>query len=565
MSSTIVSPRIAKGFYPERKTSFESKIDAWVISAMGNATRGFHTWPGRFRSMVRYVNESGASLKDKGDGELREEIQKVKSDLRSFGLRVDSVARTFALVREFAGRRLGLRHFDVQIMGGWVLLNGMVAEMETGEGKTLTATLPACTAALAGIPVHIITVNDYLAGRDADWMKPVYEAFGLNVGVIVHGMSREERRAAYRCDVTYCTNKEVVFDYLKDRLMLGQQPGHIQMRLERLYGSQARLDQLLLRGLPFAIVDEADSVLIDEARTPLIISGPVDNTCEKEVYGQALALAEQLKQDEDYTVDLTKGTLDLTDQGKDRLKERAQILGPLWVGKYRREEMVRQALTAKHLFCLDREYIVREDRVQIVDEYTGRVMADRSWEQGLHQLIEAKEGCEITTQNETLARISYQRFFRRYRHLAGMTGTAREVAAELWSVYRLHVVSIPTNKPLIRHAQPFRIFRTAEEKWDVIVNRISELHEQGRPVLIGTRSVAASEFLSTLLSGTGLEHRVLNARQDKEEAEIIAQAGQRGIITVATNMAGRGTDIALGPGVAELGGLYVIATELHDA
>ncbi len=565
MSSLVLSPRIAKGFYPERSASKESRLDSMAVSAVGNITRLLSARPGRFQGIVKRVNALGGLLEGMCEDKLREQAERVRHDVKADGLKFDLVAQAFALVREFGGRKLGMRHFDVQIIGGWVLLNGMVAEMETGEGKTLTATLPACTAALAGIPVHIITVNDYLASRDAKWMMPIYEAFGLRVGVVIHGMSIEDRRNAYRCDVTYCTNKEVVFDYLKDRLLLGQRPGEIQMRLEQLYGDKSRLDQLLLRGLPFAIVDEADSVLIDEARTPLIISGHVDNTFEKQVYQQALKLSEQLESDEDYTIDVSKRTLELTEHGKIHLKELAQPLGGLWAGKHRREELVRQALTAKHLFSRDRDYIVRDHKVQIVDEYTGRVMADRSWERGLHQLIEAKEGCDITIQNETLARISYQRFFRRYHHLAGMTGTAREVANELWSVYRLKVVSIPTCKPLVRQAYPIRIYRKAEEKWYEVVKRIAQLHKQGRPVLVGTRSVAASDYLSKLLTEAGLPHRVLNARQDKEEAEIIAQAGQKAQVTVATNMAGRGTDIVLGPGVKELGGLHVLATELHDA
>ena len=565
MSEFFLSPQIARGFYPERRTSLETKFDDAVISIAGNAARPFLTRYARFAGIVPRVNMLGDRLKDLSDEALREEIETLRYTVQSDGLRFDTAAQAFALVREVAGRKLGMRHFDVQLIGGFVLLNGMVAEMETGEGKTLTATLPACAAALAGIPVHVITVNDYLARRDGEWMKPVYEALGLRVGIVTHEMSLEDRRAAYRCDVTYCTNKDIVFDYLKDRIQLRQRPGHIQMRVEKLYRKEARLDQLLLRGLPFAIVDEADSVLIDEARTPLIISGPANNTCEKEGYDRALNVAAQLQPVGHYTLDTAKRTLELTEQGKEYLKELLQPLGGIWVGKYRREDMVRQALTAMHFFLKDQHYIVRDNKVQIVDEYTGRVMADRSWEQGLHQLIEAKEGCDITNQNETLARISYQRFFRRYRHLAGMTGTAREVATELWSVYRLHVVSIPTSRPMQRRAEPFRVYHSAEGKWHVIVNRIARLHEEGRPVLVGTRSVAASEHLSTLLTEAGLPHRILNARQDEDEADIISQAGQKGQITVATNMAGRGTDIALGQDTRELGGLHVIATEFHDS
>lgn len=565
MSSLVLLPKIARGFYPERRLHRESKLNNLAINTVGTITRLLTARSKRFQSIVDRVNAVGITLGDMREEELIDQVEKVKNNLKANGFKFDIVAQTFALIREFAGRRIGMRHFDVQLAGGWVLLNGMVAEMETGEGKTLVATLPACTAALAGIPVHIITVNDYLARRDAEWMRPIYDAFGLRVGVVTHGISIEDRRSSYRCDITYCTNKEIVFDYLKDRLLLGQQPGHIQMSLEKLYSDDARLNQLILRGLSFAIVDEADSILIDEARTPLIISGPVDNTNEKLVYQQVLELTNKLNVDEDYTLDVAKRTLELTEQGKLHLKELVQPLGGLWMAKKQREGLVRQALTAKHLFTRDREYIVKDNKVQIVDEYTGRVMADRSWEQGLHQLIEAKEGCNITIQNETLARISYQRFFRRYHHLAGMTGTAREVANELWSVYRVKVVTIPTNKPLVRLARPYRIYRKSEEKWSKVVEGIAQLHKQGRPVLIGTRSVETSEHLSKLLTEAGLPHHVLNARQDKEEAEIIAQAGQKAQITVATNMAGRGTDIALGSGVKELGGLHVIATELHDA
>jgi preprotein translocase subunit SecA len=565
MSDHVLSPSIAQGFYPERKIPQESKLDQFIISALGNMTRRLRARPGRFKAIVPRVNLLSETLGTMTEDELQEDLAKVRQRIKADGLIFEHVARAFGLVREFAHRRIGIRHFDVQLIGGWILLNGMVAEMETGEGKTLTATLPACTAALAGVPVHLITVNDYLADRDAQWMKPVYEAMGLSVGVIVQGMSPDERRDAYRCDVTYCTNKEIVFDYLKDRILLGQQPGQIQMRLERLHDGEARLDKLVLRGLPFAIIDEADSVLIDEARTPLIISGQADSTWEAKIYQEALELCEQLEEDEDYTLDLAKRTLELTDAGKEHIKDLAQPLGSLWTGRNRREELARQALTAVHLFEKDRDYIIRDDKVHIVDEYTGRVMADRSWERGLHQLIEAKEGCEITSQNVTLARISYQRFFRRYHHLGGMTGTAKEVANELWSVYRVVVVPVPTNRPVARKALPFKVYRAADDKWREVVERITGLHDQGRPVLVGTRFVSTSEHLSLLLREAELPHRVLNARQDEKEAEIIAQAGQMGQITVATNMAGRGTDIALGPGVKEMGGLHVIATELHDA
>jgi preprotein translocase subunit SecA len=478
---------------------------------------------------------------------------------------VELVAASFALVREVASQTIGMRHFDVQLRGGWILLNGMIAEMETGEGKTLTATLPACTAALAGFPVHVITVNDYLTARDAEAMRPVYSALGLSVGVVVHGGDPASRRAAYGCDVAYCTNKELTFDYLRDRIALGSHANRVQLQVERLAGSENRTSKLVLRGLFFAIVDEADSVLVDEARTPLIISGQGDSGGAREMYEGALGLAERLAPGEHFSLDPRERQAHLTDAGREKLEEWAVALPGVWSGRRRREELVGRALAALHLFERDTHYLVQDDKIQIIDEYTGRVLADRTWELGLHQMIEAKEGCAISDQQTSLARMTYQRFFRRYLHLAGMTGTASEIAGELWSVYRLPVVKVPTNRPVQRTDLGEHVHASEREKWNAIARRVRELHLQGRPVLVGTRSVGASELLSALLTTHSVSHRLLNARQDKEEAEVVAQAGQRGKVTVATNMAGRGTDIALARGVVELGGLHVIASELHES
>jgi len=555
----------ARGFYPEGAAPDETGLDRMLTTAVGHLTRLHSARPARFRAIVPAVHAAAKGLPELTGEELRWQADGLRSELRARGFLVELVGRVFALVREAAARRLEMRHFDVQLVGGWVLLNGMVAEMRTGEGKTLVATLPACAAALAGVPVHVITVNDYLAQRDAKWMGPVYEALGLTVATIHHDMNPQERREAYNCDVVYCTNKEIVFDYLRDRLEIGRRPGPIQLRLRRLSDSQSALDGLRLRGLCFGIIDEADSVLIDEARTPLIISGPGDHSCEADTYRQALELAGRLEIGRDYYVEFAKREVDFTDDGKTQLAELAAPLGGIWNGRLRREDLVRKALTARHLFHLDKHYVVKDDKLQIVDEYTGRVMPGRSWEGGLHQLIESKEGCELTTETEVLGRISYQRFFRRYLALAGMTGTAREAKNELWSVYRLQVVAIPTHMPMILRGLPLQIYRTADEKWSAVIRRIAELHTAGRPVLVGTRTVAASEHLARLLERDGLPCRVLNAMQDAQEAEIIAQAGQPGQITVATNMAGRGTDIELLPEVVRLGGLHVLATERHDA
>jgi preprotein translocase subunit SecA len=433
--------------------------------------------------------------------------------------------------------------------------------METGEGKSITATLVAATAGLAGQAVHVITVNDYLAERDTEMMAPVYAKLGLTVGFVKQGMDPESRKAAYRQDITYCSNKEIAFDYLRDRMVLGGKARAIASKLVKLE-NEGQAQPLLLRGLQFAIVDEADSVLVDEARTPLILSAEAKQGGEITVHHQALELARQLTES-DYRS--TDDGIVLTDAGSDRLAELAEDMKGVWAGPRRREQLVRQALAALFTFERDKHYLVRDDKVVIIDEYTGRLMPDRSWEQGLHQLIEIKEDCEVTGRRDTLARISYQRFFRRYVHLCGMTGTASEVGSELWNVYGLRVARIPTNEPVRRTRYANRYFGRAEDKWKAVVRRIEEHRASGRPVLIGTRSVAASEHLASLLDAEGLPYNLLNARQDKDEAEIIAHAGEPGCITVATNMAGRGTDIKLAPGVGENGGLHVIATELHDS
>ena len=566
MSSAVFRAGLPSGAYPERQEPREGVLDRLLVRARGTVVHRLAADRRRWARLVEDVGVEGRTLDGAGEADIARRVAALRARLPREGFSEELTARAFALVREVSGRTLGLRHFDVQLVGGAILLAGMVAEMETGEGKTLTATLAASTAALAGLPVHIITVNDYLAQRDAEQMGPIYRALGLSVGLIVHGLTPAQRRAAYGCDVTYCTNKELTFDYLKDRIVLGRQPTRLQLQLERLAGADPRLERVVLRGLVFGIVDEADGVLVDEARTPLIISGAAGgDSPERHVYEAALTLAKQLERGRDWITEGRERMLALTADGRGRLEQLARPLGGVWTGEHRREELVRQALHALHHMERDHHYLVRDVKVQIIDEFTGRVYADRSWERGLHQLVETKEGVELTSRNEPLARISYQRFFRRYLRLAGMTGTAHEIAGELWSVYRLPVVRVPTNRPIVRRPLSDTLHATAERKWQAIVARLQTLHGQGRPVLVGTRSVAASEHLSALLRAAGLPHVVLNARQDEDEAEIVARAGEPGRITVATNMAGRGTDIRLAPGVVDLGGLHVIATERHEA
>ena len=564
-STAMLRPGIAVGEYPQKDDIRDGWLDQTAAGLAGFIRQHVHGRNNRYMRFVDAVNRQSENIDGLDEETLRERVTKLRQRLYSEGLRDELVSESFGLIREFASRRLGMRHHDVQLFGGRVMLNGMIAEMETGEGKTMTATLPACTAALAGIPVHIVTVNDFLVARDAKWMGPVYHALGLTVGTITGDMDLEQRRVAYACDVTYCTNKQLVFDYLKDSLLLGQENRRLHMQLEGLYKEQPRTSRLLMRGLCFAIVDEADSVLVDEARTPLIISSKGDATQEEFTYREAIRIARTLRQQRDFTVRMRDKHVDLTDFGKASIKYQARALGGLWNGAKRREELVQQSLAALHLYHADVHYLLKDGKIQIIDEYTGRVMPDRAWERGLHQMIETKEGCAISGRQETLARISYQRFFRRYLRLAGMTGTAREITGELWSVYRLNVVSIPTNRPLQRQHISDKVFVNADDKWNEIVDTVRNLHLQQRPILIGTRSVADSEHLGRLLAAAGLPHHVLNARQDQEEAQIIAQAGQPGKITVATNMAGRGTDIRLTPGIAEAGGLYVLATSRHEA
>jgi preprotein translocase subunit SecA len=554
------------GAYPERLEPNPSWFDRMGKYALSPFIRIARTHSQRRRPFVKSVASHSRWANSLSQARLREEAAEVGSQLREHGFTSALVAKAFSLVREASDRTTTKRHFDVQLIGGRMMLNGMVVEMETGEGKTLTATLSAATAALAGIPVHVITVNDYLTDRDAQWMGPIYRMLGLTVGTVVHGLDPAQRRAAYGANVTYCTNKEVAFDYLKDRIVLGRDSDRTRLQVERLYDKTPRLDRLLLRGLHYAIIDEADSVLVDEARTPLIISGAESSQeSERSTCQTALSLASEMVSERDFRIEGHDHSVKLLDPGLRYLEQAASKLSGVWGRRHWREQLVKQALSAQHLYSEGKQYLIRDGKIQIIDEYTGRLMPDRSWEHGLHQMIEVKEGCEMTQRTEPLARISYQRFFRRYLWLSGMTGTAREVAGELWSVYRLASRHVPTNRPSKRDHWPTRTYATNDDKWAAIVNRISEMHKKGRPVLVGTRSVKASEHLSQLLTRADLTHQLLNARQDLGEALIVSEAGQSGRITVATNMAGRGTDITLGQGVATLGGLHVIATELHEA
>ncbi|MCE5974352.1 translocase [Sinirhodobacter sp. WL0062] len=566
MSEKLVQrPGLLTAVYPEREDVRLGTLDRLMAAGVGRLSQLFSVRTATGAGFLRRVGQEEAALGALSEMEFARARVEIAQRLRVAGLREDLVARAFALVRIQAERSLGMRPFDVQLLGGLGMLHGRVVEMDTGEGKTLTASIPAAVMALSAVPVHIVTVNDFLAERDAEWMGPLYRALGLSVGVIVEGLSPEARRAAYACDICYCTNKQVAFDYLKDRLVLEGETRPLHMALEGLSRSTPRRERLLMRGLCYAIVDEADSVLIDEARTPLIITRAGDHSGLEQTYRRAVDIARRLEAPRDYQLREKEWRVQLTDLGKARLRRLSEGFGGVWAAEIHREELARQALSALHLYHRDKHYIVDEAGVQIVDEYTGRLMADRSWERGLHQMIEVKEGCEITGRQETLIRISYQRFFRRYLTLAGMTGTAHEVSGEMRSVYRLRSKRIPTNRKSRRVNLGEHHFATVEQKWRAVLKDVGEHHEAGRPILIGTQSIHASEEVSRILTEAGLAHRVLNARQNADEAHIIAEAGGIGRITVATNMAGRGTDIRIDDAVRAIGGLHVIATGRHDA
>ena len=500
------------------------------------------------------------------DGKLRAAVESLGSRFRLGRDTADDRRQALALIAEAAARTVGLRPYREQIAGALALEAGCIAEMATGEGKTLVAALPAVLAGWRGRGCHVITANDYLAARDAELMKPIYRFCGLTVGCIAPGMAPAERRHAYRADVTYCTNKEAAADFLRDRLLGAGAHTLPALLLDRLAGGRAdRVGQLVQRGLETAIVDEADSVFIDDASTPLLISGEGPNRAHIEAYEQAAHLAAALDPATDYRKNRGQSPLNLTPRGKQRLAQLAEPLGGLWAGSRRREELVLQALTAKTAFLRDKHYVVVDGKVVIVDEFTGRLMPDRAWRHGLHQAIEAKEGLAINLPKETHARISFQRFFRLYRRLAGMSGTVAESRAELWGIYELPVIRIPTHRPCQRQVLPDRIFATADAKLDAVVAEVRRLRETGRPILIGTGSIRESQAVSERLTSAGIVHQLLNAVHHADEARIIAGAGHEGCITVATNMAGRGTDIKLGPGAAERGGLHVIATQRFSA
>jgi preprotein translocase subunit SecA len=517
-------------------------------------------WP-----IVAEVNAFEPAIQKLTDAELRAKTDEFRKRLAEGATLDDILPEAFAVVREASKRTTKMRHFDVQILGGIVLHKGKIAEMSTGEGKTLVATLPVYLNALEGKGVHLVTVNDYLARRDRNWMGPIYEFLGMTVGVIQHDIPQEERQKAYASDITYGTNNEFGFDYLRDNMVT-----QIEMRVQR--------------PLHYAIVDEVDSILIDEARTPLIISGPAEDSTDKYYRAQRAALSlkghrivkeevdpdwkaklEEIKKTVDYIADEKAKTIRMTEQGETKAAKAMGVSNMHDSDTVAERHHIMTALRAKEFFERDVDYVVKDDEILIVDEFTGRLMPGRRFSDGLHQALEAKEGVEIRRENQTLATVTFQNYFRMYKKLGGMTGTAATEAVEFDKIYKLDVVVMPPNRPCVRIDSADCIYRTEKEKFDAVVREVVNEHKKGRPVLVGTISIEKSERLSRMLQKINLPHVVLNAKYHEKEAEIVAQAGQPEVVTIATNMAGRGTDIVLGPGVADKGGLTVIGTERHEA
>jgi preprotein translocase subunit SecA len=543
-----------------------SGIQAKIAAALSGPTRWRLT---NWASLLPKIEALEPELQQLGDPQLRKRSLSLRYRAKSGEPLRRLMVEAYALVREAGRRTINMRHFDVQLLGGIAMFHRSIVEMQTGEGKTLVATLPLYLYALTGKGCHLATVNDYLARRDAQWMEPIYKALGLSVGVVETQMSQPQRRKAYECDITYGTAKEFGFDFLRDRLLLRRiQEGQNDLLGGMLgKGPGGSNEKPVQREGYFGLVDEADSILIDEARTPLIISAlPTDEErLAVECYKWSSSVIKQFVEDEDYDYDHEKRTAELTREGRQKVRLLPKPVAMDTVGMVNIYQYIERAILVDREYHHDRQYVVRDGEIVIVDEFTGRLAEGRKWRDGIHQAVEAKQGVEVTVATGQAARITVQDFFLRYENLAGMTGTAMGSARELRKIYRCHVLPIPTNRPSIRKQLPAMVFGTTEAKWAAVVEEIAELHNQGRPVLIGTRSIDKSEILSRLLEARKIEHQVLNANHIETEAEIVARAGFPRKVTVSTNMAGRGTDIKLDEGIAEMGGLHVICTEMHDS
>ena len=498
----------------------------------------------RFDKLADEIISLEGTMANLKDEDFKNKTNEFKDRLSKGETLDDILVEAFALAREACYRGIGEKPFKVQIIGGLAIHYGNIAEMKTGEGKTLTTVLPAYVNSLTGKGVHVVTTNEYLSDRNANWMKPIYDLLGVSVGVNLRDMTPKEKQEVYNCDITYSTNNEIGFDYLRDNMVVNK-------------------EDRVQRPLNYCIIDEVDSILIDEARTPLIISGGKANS--NSLYIEANRAVKNLKEDEDYTVDLKTKSVSLTEEGSKKIEKLLNIKNLYDIDNAGLVHHLNQALKANYAFAKDVDYVVSDGQVIIVDQFTGRLMQGRQYSDGLHQAIEAKEGVTINVETKTMATITFQNLFRMYNKLSGMTGTAKTEEEEFRNIYNMYVICIPTNKPVIREDLPDLVYATEKGKYKAIINTVKEIHSKGQPILIGTISVESNEHLSGLLKKAGLPHEVLNAKNHEREAEIIAKAGEKGAITLATNMAGRGTDIKLGEGVKELGGLCVIGTERHES
>ena len=541
-------------------------LDAWYDAAGGFIMRRI---PKKYLLMKRAaaVLKLDCMFCDLSEEDLKKEVKKYKEIFMTGRENTRIVNEAFAVVREVCWRVKKMKPYQVQVAGGLAIELGVIAEMATGEGKTLTATMPGVIAGWRGKGCHVMTTNSYLAQRDAEEMGPVYEYCGLTVSYLEDTMQPEERKAAYLADITYCTNKDVAADFLRDQMALGHGNNGTSELLKKISGiSQSKAAETVLRGLECAIVDEADSVLIDDGVTPLLISGEnPDKEEQSKIYVQARDMAKLFHEKQHYNVDMRYKEILLTKEGEKLLKHESQKLGGIWTGEVRSYELLNQALTVKHFFIRDKQYILDEGKVVIVDEATGRLMPDRFWRSGVHQAVEAKEEVEINADKDTFARISFQKFFRLYKKLSGMTGTGKEAVREFWFYYHLSVIPIPTNRKCLRKQANDRVYINENSKWKAVLREVKKMHVAQRPILIGTASIKDSHIISELLQDEGIEHKVLNAIHHAREAEIVSDAGGLGKVTVATNMAGRGTDIKIPDDAKKAGGLHVIATERFES
>ena len=557
-TAALPVPGLVLGPYPERSGFDPEALSHWVQglrSRLPAPKRRYHGFALRVAALESALGELNANT-------LKKRLYDVRAAMSRDGLTEALMAEALALASHACLRTLGLRPYPTQLVAARIMLDNRLAEMATGEGKTLAAGLCAAVAALAGIPVHVVTANDYLVARDAAWLQPLFQALGLAAGTVTQPLPHAQRPRAYNHDIVYCTAKELVFDYLRDGLARARNKPFPGATHNEPGGSHRAT---LLRGLCMAVVDEADSVLIDEACVPLVLSERRENAGQMAYHHQALDLAARLVANTDFVLEEPNMTAVLSEHGRDRLETETAGLGLAWRNRLHRDETVATALTALHLYVRDRHYVVQDHRVTIIDQATGRLAPGRAWSRGLQQMIEIREGLPPSAENATVAQITYQRFFRRYLRLGGMSGTLREARGELQSVYGLSVVEVPLRSPSRRRVLPIRLLPDRAAQWDAALGAALEASRAGRPVLIGTDSVAESDALSRRFAAEGIAHALLNARQDEDEARIVAAAGAAGHITIATNMAGRGTDIALGDGVAARGGLHVICCQHNES